>query len=233
MRLQCIQDLPWHRLFLTKSKNQTVAIIQQAWTTNAQDRKTDQSMWEMTATYTSCLCVSTSLHSRNDEISCSTDLWAGGELANTAQTWRVHCLSNSLNVGVTRYFCLIKCSLCQIRWLKSHKFWPCHGRETWQAARCSLINHCLQFMMCEMSLARERSSLTTTTDKSSWKVNKKSNMLVVLLWGVLDAASAVVHYDTLHKMKWSTVAPGGHWSFSELTQRPTSSQSGFYQTDIV
>ncbi len=150
MRLQCIQDLPWHRLFLTKNKNQTVAIIQQAWTTNAQDRKTDQSMWEMTVTYTSCLCVSTSLHSRNDEISCSTDLWA-----------------------VTRYFCLIKCSLRQIRWLKSHKFWPCHGRETWQAARCSLINHCLQFMMCEMSPARERSSLTTTTDKSSWKVNKK------------------------------------------------------------
>ncbi len=36
----------------------------------------------------------------------------------------------------TKYFCLLKCSPCQIRWLKSHKFLPCRDRETWQTTRC-------------------------------------------------------------------------------------------------
>ncbi len=51
----------------------------------------------------------------------------------------------------TRYFCLLKGSLFQIRRLKGHKFLPCHGRETRQTTRCSLINHRLQFMTCVMS----------------------------------------------------------------------------------
>ncbi len=86
----------------------------------------------------------------------------------------------------TRYlFCLLKSSMCQIRWLKSHKFLLCRGQETWQT--CSLINHWLLFMTCVMSPARKRSLLTTTTtDKPLWEVNKVSNMLVFLSWGVLD-----------------------------------------------
>ncbi len=52
-----------------------------------------------------------------------------------------------------------------------------------------------------MSLARKCSLLIiTTTDKPSWEVNKKSNMLVFVSGGI-DAASVVVHYDTLHKVK--------------------------------
>ncbi len=78
----------------------------------------------------------------------------------------------------SRYFCLLKCSLCQIRWLKSQNFFPCRSRETWQTTRCSLINHLLQFMTCMTSPTRKRLPLTTTTiDKPSWEVNKKSNML--------------------------------------------------------
>ncbi len=41
--------------------------------------------------------------------------------------------------GQTRYFCLLKCSLCQIRRLKSHEFLLCRGRETRQTTLCSPI----------------------------------------------------------------------------------------------
>ncbi len=74
-------------------------------------------------------------------------------------------------------------SLCQIRQLKSHKFLPCRGRETWQTTRCSLINHRLQFTTCVKSPARKCSPLTTPTDKLSREENKKPNMLVFLPWG--------------------------------------------------
>ncbi len=61
--------------------------------------------------------------------------------------------------------------------------------------------------------ARKRSPLTTTSDKPSWEVNKKSNMLVFLSWGVLDAATVVIHYNKLCEMEQSIVAPDAHWSF--------------------
>ncbi len=102
--------------------------------------------------------------------------------------------------GSDYYFFLLKCSLCQIRRLKSHKFLLCCGRETWQTARCSKIDQCLQFMMCLTSLAGKCLPLTTT-NKPSQEVNKKSNMLIFLSWGckgVLEVASVVVHY-----MRWN------------------------------
>ncbi len=71
-------------------------------------------------------------------------------------------------------------------------------------------------MMCMMSPERKRLPLTSTTDKPLREVNKKSNMLVFLLqhheaaymWHLV-----VVHYDTLHKIKQSTVASDAHWWF--------------------
>ncbi len=41
--------------------------------------------------------------------------------------------------------------------------------------------------------------LTTTTDKLSWEVNKKSDMLVFLPWG---REASKMYYYTPHKMKW-------------------------------
>ncbi len=64
-----------------------------------------------------------------------------------ASSWRGIIWGVLCRVQTTRYFCLLKCSLCWIRQLKSHKFLPCCGRETWRT-RCSLTNHGLQFMMC-------------------------------------------------------------------------------------
>ncbi len=90
--------------------------------------------------------------------------------------------SQQIMSQTTRYFCLLKCSPCQIRRLKNHKFLPCRAWETWQTAHCSPINHRLQFTMGVMSPARKRSPLTTT-DKATWEVNKKSNMQVFLSWG--------------------------------------------------
>ncbi len=82
-----------------------------------------------------------------------------------------------------------------------------------------LIVHCLYFTFCVMSQARKRSPLTTTTDKPSWEVNKKSNMLVffvVRLWGGVDEVSVVVSYDTQREMKRSIVASDAYWSFLRL-----------------
>ncbi len=132
-----------------------------------------------------------------------------------------------LTVLTTRYFCLFKCSLCQIRWLKSHKFLPCRGQETWQTTSCSPINHRLQFMTCVTSPARKRSPLTTTADKPSLEVNKKSNMLVFLSWGILDVVSAVILYETIDCCARCSLI------VSEPFQHPTSSQLGFYRDDIV
>ncbi len=42
----------------------------------------------------------------------------------------------------TGYFCLLKCSLCQIRWLKSPKFMPFCGRDTWQTTPV-VLSFCL------------------------------------------------------------------------------------------
>ncbi len=81
------------------------------------------------------------------------------------------CLTGQWRRGqITRYFCLLKCSLCQIRRFWSHDLLSCHGWKT----RCSPINHRLQFTTCVTSPAIKRSLLTTTvTDKLSWEVNKK------------------------------------------------------------
>ncbi len=105
----------------------------------------------------------------------------------------------SLCWGLTaRRFCLLKCSLCQIIWLRSHKFLLCCGSETWQTTRCSSINHCLQFTTCETSQARKRLPLAATADRPLWEENKKlkyASLSVVKLWGLLDASSVVIHYD--------------------------------------
>ncbi len=60
------------------------------------------------------------------------------------------------------------------------------------------------------------------------EVTKKSNMLVFLLWGVLDVISVVLHYDTLRWMKWSTVA---HWLVPSLPitlRLPSRAVIGWY-----
>ncbi len=86
----------------------------------------------------------------------------------------------------TRYFCQLKCSLCQIRWLKSHKFLPCH----------------LRFTMCDVT------SKETKASDCYWQVLvggkreiKHARPSVVRSWVVLKAAFVVVHYDTLREMK--------------------------------
>ncbi len=103
----------------------------------------------------------------------------------------------------TGYFCLLKCSLCQIGRLKSHKLLPCCAWETWQTSRCSLIYHRLHFTTCVTSPARKGSPLTTITDRPSWEVNKNQTccccVSAVRSWGVLTVASVVVHYDALHE----------------------------------
>ncbi len=89
-------------------------------------------------------------------------------------------LLSLFHLVILQFFCLyLWLKLCQIRWSQSHKSLPCHCQETSQTTPCSLINHLL------LSQERKRSPLTTTTtnDKPSWEVNKKSNMLVFLLWG--------------------------------------------------
>ncbi len=117
----------------------------------------------------------------------------------------------------TRYYCLVKCLLCQIRRFKSHKFLQGSGRETLQTTHHSPVNYHLQFTMCVTSLARKCLSLTTTaTDKLSWEVNKKSDMLLFLSWGPEASwmrRQVVVHYEILHEMKRSIVAPETHWLF--------------------
>ncbi len=83
-------------------------------------------------------------------------------------------LNTALCLGqTTRYFCPLKCSVWQVRPLKSHKFLPCLGWETRQTTHCSSISHRLQVTICMTSLARKRSLLTTASaDKQSWEVNK-------------------------------------------------------------
>ncbi len=113
----------------------------------------------------------------------------------------------------TRYFCPLKCSLCQMRRLKCQKFLLCCGRETWQTTRCSQSNHCLQFTTCMLSPARKRLLLTTTTDKLSWEVSKR---IIVFLsrgreassWWIPGWFKAALHFyhcaHALFPYPWTT-----------------------------
>ncbi len=73
-----------------------------------------------------------------------------------------------------------------------------------------LPGHRLQFITRMTSLERKLLPLTTTV-KPSWEVNK-NNMLIFLSWS-LEVLYVVVHHDTLHEMKQSTVASKANWSF--------------------
>ncbi len=133
----------------------------------------------------------------------------------------------------TRYFCLLKCSVCQIRRLRSHKFLPCHSQETWQTKSCPLISHCLQFMICMMCVIKRSPLITATaTDKPLWEANKAS-LSVVRSWGILNVASLCCHYDTLREMKRSIVVHDAHWLFLSLPDTLRFSRSGYYRADIV
>ncbi len=107
----------------------------------------------------------------------------------------------------------VKCSLCQIRWLQIHKFLSCCGWETRQTTCCSQVNQRLQFMM----------SPALATDYYYWQADvggrqkiKHASLSVVRLWGIPDAASVVIHYDTLREMKESAVVPDAYRSFPSL-----------------
>ncbi len=60
-------------------------------------------------------------------------------LQTDSRQWTAFGVSVLCWSQTTRYFCLLKCSLGQIRRLKSRKFLPCCGRETRQATCCSQI----------------------------------------------------------------------------------------------
>ncbi len=61
--------------------------------------------------------------------------------------------------------------------------------------------------------------------------NKHASFSVVRSWSVLDVASLVVHYDTLHEIKHLIVLPDAHWLFP--SQPDTFVFSGFYLADIM
>ncbi len=61
--------------------------------------------------------------------------------------WRKWCQGQT-----TRYFCLLKCSPCQIRRLQSHKFLPCRSRETLQSTRCTATSHCARYLKLHLTI---------------------------------------------------------------------------------
>ncbi len=109
----------------------------------------------------------------------------------------------------------VKCSLCQIRRLKSHKFLPRLGRETWQTTCCSLSSHHLQFITCWMPSERKCSLLTiTTTDELLWEVNKRIKHASLSV--VRHPRCVVGCHPLWHTMQDKTIScrtPDAHWSF--------------------
>ncbi len=103
----------------------------------------------------------------------------------------------------TRYFCLLKCSPCQIGRLKSHKFLQRCGRETWQTTHCSPDQPL--FAVHDVRDVTSKEALTTDYYWQAVVGNEQkirhASLSVVRLWGALDVASVCVHYDRLHEMQ--------------------------------
>ncbi len=114
----------------------------------------------------------------------------------------------------TRYFCLLKCSLCQIKGLKSHKFLLRDMTDMLLPDQSSFAVHDMHDVTSKEALA---------TDCYYWQAVvggkqkiEHADLSVETSWGFPDAVS-VVHYDTLREMKRLIVERDAHWSFPSLS----------------
>ncbi len=106
-------------------------------------------------------------------------------------------------------FLSVKSSLCQIRQLKTHKFLPYCGWQTWQTTHCPLINHHLKFTTCVTSPARKRHA----TDYNYYWQAVVGGCCEVFRRPRCGVACCPLWHTTRDE---TIVAPDAHWSFPSL-----------------
>ncbi len=127
----------------------------------------------------------------------------GGEISSMPYApGGVKSISNA-GVRLQDVLCLIKCLLSQITQLKSYKFLS-QPRDmtdyTLLPNQSSFVVHGVHDVTRKEALATDYYYYWQGIMRGKQKI-KHASLSVVKSWGVLDAASVVVHYGTLGEMK--------------------------------